>query len=113
MATPVVNIIDPDSGAGYDYTSLNTWESNEQADISVTTGSDEQHTATCRSTGGTDDLTGVYLLGWTTEEPDNYIKIWTDPGESYRHVGVWETGNKYRLQTDATQRVAILSLIHI
>jgi hypothetical protein len=28
-----------------------------------------------------------------------YIKIWTDPAESYRHNGTYQTGNKYRLET--------------
>ena len=29
------HVIDPDSGAGYDYTAWHTWESNEQADLTT------------------------------------------------------------------------------
>ena len=93
MATEIINIIDPDDGAGTDYLSLNLWQLNEQANISVSTGSDEQHTAKCRCTGGTADTTNTLIDGWTVEAPDNYIKIWTDPAESYRHNGTYQTGN--------------------
>ena len=33
MATEVVTIIDPDSGTGYDYVSLDSWNTNEQGDL--------------------------------------------------------------------------------
>ncbi len=51
--------------------------------------------ATCRSTGGSADTTTVTIDGWTTDS-DNYIKVWTDPDERYRHDGKWDD-NKYRL----------------
>ena len=86
------SIIDPDSGSGYDYASLNAWEAAEQA---VLTTTNEIALATCRSTGGSADTTPVTILGWTTDAT-RYIKIWTDPTESYRHNGVWDE-TKYRL----------------
>jgi hypothetical protein len=87
-------VVDPDSGTGYDYTSINTFESNEQADLRVS-GLGKIATATCRSTGGTADSTAVLFDGWETDTI-GYIKLWTDPTESYRHDGSWVTGNKYR-----------------
>ncbi|MHA2033542.1 MAG: hypothetical protein ACW99Q_29590, partial [Candidatus Kariarchaeaceae archaeon] len=91
-------VVDPDSGAGYDYTSLNTWESGEQADL-TTSGLNKISVATCRSTsGGADDTAAATdIIGWTTEAA-NYIKIWTDPAESYRHPGIWDD-TKYRRVT--------------
>ena len=94
MATEVINIVDPDAGSGYDYDSLSDWEAGEQANI---VAADEQHTAKCRCTGGTADTTAVTIAGWTTDSTC-FIKIWTDPEESYRHDGTYQTGNKYRLE---------------
>ena len=51
--------------------------------------------ATCRSSSGTADQTAVTIDGWVTSDT-NYIKVWTDPDESYRHSGVWNE-EKYRL----------------
>ena len=63
--------------------------------------------ATCRSTGGTDDTTAVEILGWTTATT-TYIKIWTDPTDTYgRHKGKWDDA-KYVLSTsDASASVNI------
>ena len=89
------HVIDPDEGAGSDYASLNIWESNEQADITIS-GLNKIAIATCRSTGGTNDTTATTINGWTTGD-GNYIKVWTDPDEAYRHPGYWIAGNYYRL----------------
>lgn len=89
-----INIIDPDSGAGYNYDSLSDWEAGEQANIDST---GTQAVAKCRCTGGTADTTAVTIDGWTTSA-DDYIQIWTDPSEGYRHNGTYQTGNKYRLE---------------
>jgi hypothetical protein len=89
-------VVDPDSGTGYDYTSLNTWNSNEQADLQVS-GLNKISVATCRCTGGTADTAALTLSGWTTAIA-GYIKIWTDPSESYRCFGVYTTGNYYRYE---------------
>lgn len=97
MATEVIHIIDPNMGSGYDYDSLVDWEAGEQGDL--TGARDEIAVAKCRCTGGTADSVTADLLsinGWTTSSTQ-YIKIWTDPAESYRHNGTWQTGNKYRL----------------
>jgi hypothetical protein len=95
MATEVVHIIDPDMGSGYDYDSLFDWEAAEQGDL--TGVRDEIAVAKCRCTGGTADITLLVIDGWTTSATQ-YIKIWTDPAESYRHSGKYETGNKYRFE---------------
>jgi len=93
-----VKVIDPNSGSGYDYTSLFDWEAAQQADIDT---SNTIAVAKCRCTGGTADTTAVTIDGWTTSAAD-YIKVWTDTAESYRHNGTYQTGNKYRHTFTAT-----------
>lgn len=95
MATTVTKIIDPDNGSGTDYTSLSAWEAGEQGDL--TGVRDEIAVAKCRCTNGTADTTAVVIDGWTTSATQ-YIKIWTDPAEEYRHSGKWVAGNKYRIE---------------
>jgi hypothetical protein len=95
MATTVTKVIDPDMGSGYDYDSLFDWEAAQQGDL--TGARDEIAVAKCRCTAGTADTTAVTIDGWTTSATQ-YIKIWTDPSESYRHNGTWQTGNKYRIE---------------
>ena len=90
-----VNVVDPDMGTGYNYDSLFDWEAGEQANIDA---SGTIAVAKCRCTGGTADTTAVTIDGWTTSSAD-YIKIWTDTAESYRHNGTYQTGNKYRIET--------------
>ena len=104
MATEVVHIIDPDMGSGYDYDSLYDWEAAEQGDL--TGVRDEIAVAKCRCTGGTADSTAVALDGWTTSATQ-YIKIWTDPAESYRHSGKYETGTTYRLVVSAEYGITL------
>jgi hypothetical protein len=101
MATTVTKVVDPDSGAGYDYASLFDWEAAQQGDL--TGARDEIAVAKCRCTGGTADTTNVTIDGWTTSTTQ-YIKIWTDPAESYRHNGTYQTGNKYRIETTINTR---------
>ena len=87
-------MIDPDSGSGTDYTTLYTWESNEQRNL---VSSHEVEIAKCRSTLGSADAGpggSLQINGWTTGS-ENYIQIWTDPEDSYRHEGVWDN-SKYR-----------------
>lgn len=52
--------------------------------------------AKCRTSTGVADVTAVTIDGWTTSAT-NYIKVWTDPAENYRHSGLWDEG-KYRLE---------------
>jgi hypothetical protein len=93
----IITVVDPDAGAGYDYDALADWE----ADLGNSTDGDlptydEQATAKCRCTGGSADTGGhLQINGWTTDAT-RYIKIWTDPSESYRHTGKWDT-SKYRI----------------
>jgi hypothetical protein len=91
------HVVDPDSGAGYDYTSLNTWESNEQADLSVT-GLNKISRADCTSSSGTADTTPLTsIVGWTTTA-DNYIYI---VGDTLTQTYIDTT--KYRIEiTDDT-----------
>ncbi|MBU4334911.1 MAG: hypothetical protein KKD07_10760, partial [Candidatus Omnitrophica bacterium] len=169
--TEFVSVIDPDSGAGFDYVSLQAWEAAIDSNLTVATtlviagsltrGSIADgtaitqtitgatavclhHTSTqmmiitlvgtqnatdtwyptadgddttnvwtptdagdsviavakCRSTGGTADTLGVTINGWTTSAA-NYIKIWTDPSEGYRHNGVWDD-TKYQIYRNVT-----------
>ena len=67
----------------------NAWTPTDAGDSAIAI-------AKCRSTAGTADTTAVTVDGWTTSAT-NYIKIWTDPSENYRHNGVWDEG-KYRLE---------------
>jgi hypothetical protein len=94
-----VKVIDPDMGSGYDYDSLYDWEAAQQANIDA---SDTIAVAKCRCTGGTADTTAFIIAGWTTSATD-YIKIWTDPSEAYRHNGEYSTGNHYRLEQTAAR----------
>lgn len=106
MATTVTKVIDPDSGSGYDYDSLFDWEAAQQGDL--TGVRDEIAIAKCRCTSGTADSTLVVVDGWTTSATQ-YIKIWTDPSENYRHSGVW-SNSKYRLAVTATTDTNLLTV---
>jgi hypothetical protein len=103
MATEVIKVIDPDMGSGYDYDSAYDWEAAQQGDL--TGARNEIAVAKCRCTAGTADTTAVIIDGWTTSATQ-YIKIWTDPAESYRHSGSWSTGNKYILGPPASNPYA-------
>ena len=104
MATTVTHIVDPNSGAGFDYDSLYDWEAGEQGDL--TGVRDEIAVAKCQCTGGTADTTAIVIDGWTLSATQ-YIKVWTDPAESYRHNGTYQTGNKYRLEIDSVTALTI------
>ncbi|MCK5591548.1 MAG: hypothetical protein KAI72_06300, partial [Candidatus Pacebacteria bacterium] len=54
-----VSIIDPDDGAGTDYTSLSSWESNNQADLSVATTLVFSHAGITGAIVDTDSVTGA------------------------------------------------------
>ena len=97
MATEVTHVIDPDSGAGYDYASLNAWQSAQARDL---VSADEIEIAKCRCTSGSADTTAVTINTWTTDST-HYVKIWTDPAETYRHDGKWDT-TAYRLINNDT-----------
>ena len=86
-------IVDPDNGAGTNYTSLFNWEAGEEKSLS---SNNEIAQATCRCTNGTADSTNVLIGALWESNSKNYIKIWTNPNETYRHNGTWQTGNKYR-----------------
>lgn len=92
MATEVEHIIDPDNGAGTDYTSASAWEAAQQRDL---TSADEIAVGTGQCTGATEDTTVLSIAGWTTDAT-RYIKLWTDPSGGYRHSGKLSSGNVYR-----------------
>ncbi|MFA6454340.1 MAG: LamG domain-containing protein [Patescibacteria group bacterium] len=107
-AATVIKIIDPDNGAGTDYVSLNAWEAQN---LNLVTR-DEIQIAKCRTTGGSADTTAVNITGWTTSATQ-YIKIWTDPAESYRHGGKWDD-TKYRLiLNDATPLILSVPWVYV
>ena len=103
MATEVIKIVDPDNGSGTNYTSLSAWEAGEQGDL--TGARDEIAVAKCRCTGGTAD-SAVTIDGFTTSTTQ-YIQIWTDPSESYRHDGKWKA-DAYRLQATGDDSVIVI-----
>jgi hypothetical protein len=95
MATLRTVIVDKDNAyPGVDYTTLNDAESNEQGDISLTTGTDEYVVIECYATSGTADTAATTFGGWTTESA-NYIQVITP--ESHRHEGSWDTST-YRFE---------------
>jgi hypothetical protein len=94
LTNPVVVV---DTGGTGDYTSLNAAIAAEQA---VLTTTDEQITFKCQSTNGNEDTAQVVVDGYTTDAT-RYIKIWTDPSESYRHTGKWGD-TKYRINYSLT-----------
>ena len=102
--TTNTKIVDPDNAVGTDYTSLSLWEAGRQANL--VTG-DAIEIAKCRSTSGTNDTTALAIAGWTTSATQ-YIKIWADPTDSYRHAGVWDD-TKFVLQitTGGTDAISI------
>ncbi|KKQ31203.1 MAG: hypothetical protein US47_C0001G0437 [Candidatus Moranbacteria bacterium GW2011_GWE1_37_24] len=77
----------------------NAWTPTDAGDSAIAI-------AKCRSTAGTADTTAVTVDGWTTSAT-NYIKIWTDPSENYRHQGKWDEG-KYRLSITSGNAMTIL-----
>lgn len=94
MAT-YTKIVDPNNGAGTDYTSLLNWEAGEQAlytsgDIAI---------ADCRRTGATKDTTAVAIAGWTSGVIPKIIV-----NAAYRHEGKWAD------QRSGGNRVYILEL---
>lgn len=97
MATESVKIVDTNGAAEPppDYTSLNSWNVGEARDLTV---SDEIAIAKCRCTAGAADTTAVSFSASWVGDATRYVKIWTDPTESYRHNGTYQTGNKYRLE---------------
>lgn len=66
-----INIIDPSNGAGTDYTSIASWESTEQGNLTACSGN-KIAVAECR--GGQDDYSvNVTLDGWTTNSVSRVI----------------------------------------
>ena len=94
MATEVTCIVDTDSGAGYDYTSLNAAIVGESGGSPVVvTGADlvtndEQLTIECRATSSSADTVQANVDGFTTSATC-YIKIHTTGAQ--RHAGVWDS----------------------
>jgi hypothetical protein len=103
MTTTVTKIVDVDNGVGADYTSLSAFSAALPASL-VT--ADQKWVATCRCTGGSADTTNVAFT--QTCDATRCIKIWTDPAESYHHLGVWSTA-KYRLDGTGSYNLNITS----
>lgn len=90
MPTTVTKIVDPDNGAGTDYTSLSAAEAGEQQNL-VT--NDRIMVFECRSTSGTSNGGGTSIGGWTTDST-RYIII--QSSGSNKHTGLWDT-SKFRI----------------
>lgn len=96
MASELEKIIDPNNGSGTHYLSEDALED----DLAGTSAGnlvlmDQYLTVKCRCTGGTADTAANSWNGWITDDT-RYIKVLTDPSESYRHNGTYQTGNVYR-----------------
>jgi hypothetical protein len=81
-------------------TSGDVWYTNNTCNsanyFTISNGGDSAiAVAKCRASTGSADTSAVTVDGWSTSA-SNYIKIWTDPEEHYRHGGVWDEG-KYQL----------------
>ena len=81
-----------------DYSSLYTWESGEQANISTNR---MIAIADCRTHHNIPDEDGgssssIEINGWTTAS-DFYVKVWTDPDLGHRHEGKYDE-TKYHLK---------------
>lgn len=82
MAAQVIVYVDPDAAGGADgtswadaYTALETGLSTEEKDISVGTGSDEQYSFWCRSSGGTADTIGVEITDVWNSDTTNFVEV--------------------------------------
>jgi len=99
LATTIIKIVDPDNGAGTDYTSLDAWEDalGGTTDGDLVTNN-EIAIAQCRNSSGSGDTATFAILGWTTG-PANYILVEAYTG--YAHSGVYDE-TKYWMYNGAT-----------
>jgi hypothetical protein len=91
--TTFTKVVDPDNGAGTDYTSLDAWEdafggNGNSGDL---TGDDEIRIAQCRASSGADDTTAVDISGWTSTDATRYIRIELHTDET--NTGIWNASN--------------------
>lgn len=102
-------IVDPDSGAGFDYSSLNAWEVafGGVANDGDCVGQDTIAKAVCRCTAGTADATPTNINGWTATSATQYPWVYVDT--SYRHTGVYATGNIYRFENNSSTQALKLT----
>lgn len=107
MATEIIKTVDP-GGTG-DYPSLAAAIAGEVIARPNLVANDEQLTLKCQCTNGAADTSYAIVTGFTTDAT-RFIKIWTDPTESYRHNGTYQTGNKYRYQHDSGYRDQQMSI---
>jgi hypothetical protein len=103
-----ISIVDPSNASGTDYTTIASWESTEQADITAS-GSDVIAVAECR--GGQDDYNvSVNISGWTTSEI-NRIIIRNHASEPPN--GYYDTSRYYIEFTTYNQRLNFSTVRHI
>lgn len=86
------DIVDPDNGAGTDYTSLTLWEANAETDHSA--GAGDTLTAQCRSSSGSDDTALVGISG-------NTVDSITIVGIDFPSDGIFDA-DKYTLNVTAS-----------
>ena len=98
MATTYTYIVDPDNGAGTNYTSLNAGLAAQASDITSSTGSNKIIVFECRASSGSADTTFTKIEGYKTS-PTNYIMIKNHSSEPVD--GKWNT-SRYRLDCSST-----------
>ncbi len=102
MATERSSIIDPDNGAGTDYTSMDAFEDafGGVANSGDCVGQDEWAHGILRCTGGSVDSQVTVFAGWTATDADHYVLVETVLSEGYRWQGSYpSSGNYYRMDT--------------
>jgi hypothetical protein len=99
-ATASQILVESISNFAFAFQSGDQWRVDGSNYFTITNSADSAiAVATCRTTNGAADTTPVNITGWTTS-PTNYIKIWTNPTENYRHAGKWDD-TKYRLEVSS------------
>ncbi len=103
-ATSTQILVQTISNSSFVFQSGDIWYTNNTCNSAAyftisDAGDSAINVAKCRSTGGTADTTKVTIDGSTTSAA-NYVKIYTDPVEGYRHSGKWDD-TKYRLTSES------------
>ncbi len=114
----VTCIVDTNAGASPDYTSLAAAIAGEAGGSPVVVTSadlvsnSEQLTIVCRASGShtADTASNTIDIDGFTVNSSYYVKIWTDPSESYRHPGWPNAGSEthYRIVSSKSYGDAIL-----
>lgn len=104
-ASQVIVYVDPDATGAANgtsfadaYTGLGAALDAEEKNISVDSGSDEQYTFQCRSSGGSDDTSVTFSKSWTSRVA-NYVEV---IGMDFPGNGIYDDSKYVIKATDAT-----------